>query len=138
MIILLRIVCTVGYYVTKTSANSSAVSLSEKNEDLFTLLIRFRFRFQENPCSSSMPVCSLKSSLLRSKILTNVLNGQYQKPCFLKDYFTSENIHYINNYNLWRQLMDFLWHTYVLYLSRDNYYQLYACLIKISVYITMS
>ena len=36
---LLRIVCTVGYYVTKTSTNSSAVSLSRDTRDQYTALL---------------------------------------------------------------------------------------------------
>ena len=35
----LWIVCTVGYYVTKTSANSSAVSLSCDTRDQYTALL---------------------------------------------------------------------------------------------------
>ena len=36
---LLRIVCTVGYYVTKTSANSSAVYWSRVSRDNDTALL---------------------------------------------------------------------------------------------------
>ena len=39
LIILLRIVCTVGYYVTKTSANSSEVLLSRGTRDQYTALL---------------------------------------------------------------------------------------------------
>ena len=39
MIILLRIVCTVGYDVTITSANSIAVSLSRDTRDQYTALL---------------------------------------------------------------------------------------------------